>query len=62
MFRAMRREKQQLSNQEAVRILEQGKTGILAVISENGYPYTVPLNMFIMMAKSIFIQPKADIR
>ena len=32
MFRAMRREKQQLSNQEAVRILEQGKTGVLAVI------------------------------
>ena len=36
MFRAMRREKQQLSNREAVRILEEGKTGVLAVISENG--------------------------
>ena len=59
MFRAMRREKQQLSNQEAVRILEQGKTGVLAVISENGYPYTVPLNYVYYDGKIYFHSAKS---
>ena len=59
MFRAMRREKQQLSNREAVRILEEGKTGILAVISENGYPYTVPLNYVYYDGKIYFHSAKS---
>lgn len=44
MFRSMRRFNQQLSNEESVNILLNGKTGILGVIGEMGYPYTVPLN------------------
>ena len=44
MFRAMRRSKQQLSDEEAVEILEHGKTGVLAVAGDEGYPYTVPIN------------------
>lgn len=59
MFRAMRREKQQLSNREAVRILEEGKTGVLAVISENGYPYTVPLNYVYYDGKIYFHSAKS---
>ena len=44
MFRSMRRFNQQLSDEESTNILLNGKTGILGVIGEMGYPYTVPLN------------------
>jgi nitroimidazol reductase NimA-like FMN-containing flavoprotein (pyridoxamine 5'-phosphate oxidase superfamily) len=43
-FRKMRRFKQQLSEDETTDILIRGKTGILAVLGNFGYPYTVPLN------------------
>jgi len=44
MFRNMRRHGQQMSCEAAMQILQQGKTGILAVLGDMGYPYTVPLN------------------
>ena len=44
MFRTMRRFKQQLSDEEAKRILAEGQTLILAVHGDDGYPYAVPLN------------------
>ena len=44
MFRKMRRFKQQLSNDEALEILKNCKSGVLAVSGDDGYPYTVPLN------------------
>ena len=44
MWREMRRSKQQLSQEECETILEQGKRGMLAVLGDDGYPYTVPLN------------------
>ena len=44
MFRKMRRFKQQLTDDEVREVLERGKTGILAVIGDEGYPYTVPIN------------------
>ena len=44
MFRGMRRHKQQLTNEEALEVLKRGKTGILAVNGDAGYPYTVPIN------------------
>ena len=44
MFRKMRRYKQQLADEEAIAVLERGKTGVLAVIGDEGYPYTVPIN------------------
>lgn len=44
MFRKMRRIKQCLPEEETVRILEQGTSGVLAVTGENGYPYAVPLS------------------
>lgn len=44
MFREMRRNKQQLTDEEARDVLQRGKTGILAVLGDDGYPYTVPLN------------------
>ena len=44
MFRAMRRSKQQLTDDEVIAILEQGEVGVLAVLGDEGYPYTVPIN------------------
>lgn len=44
MFRKMRRIKQLLADEEAVSILVNGKTGILGVNGDDGYPYTVPVN------------------
>ena len=44
MFREMRRNRQQLSTQEAYEVLERGTFGVLAVAGDDGYPYTVPLN------------------
>lgn len=44
MFRKMRRFKQQLPEEECLDILEKAPRGVLAVLGDEGYPYTVPLN------------------
>lgn len=44
MFRGMRRTKQELTAEENERILSEGTYGVLGVLGDNGYPYTVPLN------------------
>lgn len=44
MFREMRRKKQLLSKEECVRMLERGTSGVLAVMGDEGYPYSVPLS------------------
>ena len=44
MFRAMRRAAQQIPEEECRQVLENAKTGVLGVIGDDGYPYTVPLN------------------
>lgn len=44
MFREMRRKKQLLPEREAEEILRRGKTGVLGVAGDGGYPYAVPLN------------------
>ncbi len=35
----MRRFKQQISQEECIRILQEEKRGVLSMIGENGYPY-----------------------
>ena len=40
----MRRKKQLLSDDESIEVLKRGKTGVLALIGDNGYPYAVPVN------------------
>lgn len=47
MFRKMRRFKQQLSNDEALEILKNCKSGVLAVSGDDGYPYTVSVELCI---------------
>ena len=44
MFRPMRRFKQQISEEECIRILSSEKRGVLSMMGEDGYPYGIPLN------------------
>lgn len=44
MWREMRRKNQQLSPEECEAILSEGQRGVLAVLGDDGYPYTVPLD------------------
>ncbi len=44
MFRSMRRIKQQTSVEECVELLKSAKRGVLAVLGDDDYPYTVPIN------------------
>lgn len=59
MFREMRRSKQQLPREEIDRILENGKTGILAVNGDDGFPYAVPVNYVYKNGKLFFHGAKA---
>lgn len=44
MFRAMRRNRQSLTQEENIAILQRATSGVLAVHGEDGYPYAVPLS------------------
>lgn len=59
MFRSMRRGRQQLSEAEAAEILRTAKTGVLGVIGDEGYPYTVPVNFVYTEGKIYFHGAKA---
>ena len=51
MFPKMRRIRQQMTDQAAINVLENAKTGALAVNGENGYPYPVPMNFAYLDGK-----------
>lgn len=44
MFRKMRRKKQELSEQRTADIMRRGKSGVLALAEDGGYPYAVPIS------------------
>ena len=44
MFYDMRRTKQLMSDEEAEAILEEGTSGVLSLLGDNGYTYGVPLS------------------
>ena len=44
MERKMRRFRQELSKEESLEILKNGKVAVIAVAGDDGYPYAVPLN------------------
>lgn len=54
MFRKTRRFKQLLSIEETVAVLNKGTSGVLAVIGDDGYPYTVPLSYVYCDSKIYF--------
>ena len=44
MHREMRRVKQQLSQEAAVRVMREATSGVLALEGDDGYPYAVPIS------------------
>lgn len=44
MFRGMRRFKQQISEDECIRILKEEPRGVLSMLGDDGYPYGIPLD------------------
>ena len=54
MFRAMRRSSRATSLADALEILKSGNYGVLSVVSDNGYPYGVPLNYAFLDGKLYF--------
>lgn len=59
MFREMRRKKQKLAEEECYAIIERSNVGVMGVIGDDGYPYTVPVNPFLMGDKLYFHSAKA---
>ena len=43
-FRAMRRKRQQLTEEKSIGILQKSTAGTLALLGDNGYPYAVPIS------------------
>ena len=50
-FRPMRRFKQQMTNEACIALLQKAPRGVLAVLGDGGYPYTVPLDLRLLGAK-----------
>ena len=44
MVREMRRKNQALTKEECQAILQQGSSGVLALVGDEGYPYAVPMS------------------
>ena len=53
MFREMRRSAQRLPEKEAWELLKNGSDGVLALLGDGGYPYSVPLN-YVLMENSVY--------
>ena len=59
MFRKMRRFKQELTQEEAIRILNNNTVGVLALLGDEGYPYSVPLSYVLIENKVYFHTAKS---
>ena len=53
MNREMRRKDRELKNDEAIEILKNNTYGVLSTVSENGYPYGVPIS-YVFFNNSIY--------
>ena len=53
-FRAMRRKRQQLSEEESIGILRKATAGTLALLGDGGYPYAVPISYVYADGKLYF--------
>lgn len=54
MFREMRRKRQLLSKEETIEILQSCTSGVLGVIGDDEYPYTVPVSYVFKDGKLFF--------
>jgi nitroimidazol reductase NimA-like FMN-containing flavoprotein (pyridoxamine 5'-phosphate oxidase superfamily) len=59
MDREMRRKDRLLNESDTWEILNNGKYGVLAVIGENGYPYSVPLH-YVLVDNSIYFHSTVE--
>ncbi|MGN0498436.1 MAG: pyridoxamine 5'-phosphate oxidase family protein [Acutalibacteraceae bacterium] len=59
MFREMRRNRQRLSDEKCISILNSGSSGVLAVIGDDDYPYAVPLSYVYYDSKIYFHSAKS---
>ena len=59
MFREMRRNRQQLSHEESVKILNKCSSGVLALSGDDGYPYAVPMSYIYADGKIYFHSAKS---
>lgn len=57
MFRPILKNKNALDNNSILKILKGERRGTLAINSDSGYPYAIPINFFMMkkIIKYIFI-------
>ena len=53
-FRAMRRKRQQLTEEESVAILQKATAGTLALLGDSDYPYAVPISYVYHEGKLYF--------
>jgi len=53
VFREMRRKDRELENDEAIEILKNNSYGILSTVSQNSYPYGVPVS-YVFLNNSIY--------
>ncbi|APM37817.1 pyridoxamine 5'-phosphate oxidase family protein [Clostridium kluyveri] len=53
MFREMRRKDRELKNDEVIEILKNNSYGILSTVSQNSYPYGVPVS-YVFLNNSIY--------
>ena len=53
-FREMRRKRQQLTKERCIEILKNATSGTLALLGDNGYPYTVPISFVYSNGKLFF--------
>lgn len=59
MFRGMRRKRQLLSEKDSIAVLEKGTSGVLSLLGDNGYPYSVPIS-YVYADNKIFFHSAKD--
>ena len=59
MFRAMRRSRQAMPQEECAAVLERGSHGVLALAGDGGWPYAVPLSYVYADGKIYFHSAKS---
>ena len=59
MFKQMRRKDRELTKEAAMKILENGKFGVMALIGENGFPYGVPLH-YVLIDGNVYFHSAAE--
>ena len=62
MFPAMRRWKQQLTQQACVELLKQEPRGVLSLMGEDGYPYGLPISYWYCEADGKDLLPRRQER